>query len=236
MRLSKLFLLCMIVSQTAWAEKHDPLNVNGKGAQFDPIKESNTIPVIKEDTVQKDESESKHVLTFAAGTIAAQSLQLASNGLVTKYDLSNPTPVFSAGFGYFPDRFMGYWGLDSSFSYSYREQSNEIAPSVLHLFAFDTLLSYRFEASSRSWVKPFIGVGPGVIVAYQRGIDELNTSESHFVGVGELGLGLNLNRLFSLTTPLSWELRAQYKRWVEPDVTNANFNGQLITLGISTVL
>lgn len=238
MQLSKLVLFAFLVSQSAFAQiKREVLHGKTPIPTFDPIKESNALPIMKEKTVQSDEPESKHVLTASLGAVTAQSLTLASNGAITHYDLSRPTPVFGVGFGYFPARFMGYWGLDTSLGYSYRQQNNDLGPSVLHLFNFDTLLAYRFELSSRSWVKPYLGVGPGSVVAYQRGsVDELNTSESHFVGVAEAGLRFNMNRVLSMDSPLGWELTLQYKRWIEPNATNADFNGQLVTVGFSTLL
>ena len=121
--------------------------------------------------------------------------------------------------------------------YSYREQENpDTANSALHMIATDVLISYRFERSSRSWVKPYVGVGPGVNIVIQRGIDELNTSEAKGVLVGAIGVGFNVKRLFDLSSPLDWELNAQYKRWFDSSPSNVDYNGQTVSLGFSMIL
>jgi hypothetical protein len=73
-------------------------------------------------------------------------------------------------------------------------------------------------------------------IVIQRGVDELNTSEAKGLLVATAGAGLNLKRMFSLSSPLDWEVTAQYKRWIDLKPSNANYNGSVVTLGLSMLL
>lgn len=228
----------LMVSSAAWAQvDRSPLKLKAPPPQFDLLKENQSITVLGEQSVQTNEPKSRHLLSFMIGDMTANGLTLTSNGATTHYDLSRQTPVIGVGFGYYPARFGGDWGLLTSLGYSYREQENaDTANSALHMIATDVLISYRFERSVHSWVKPYIGVGPGVNIVIQRGIDELNTSEAKGVLVGAVGLGFNVKRLFNLSSPLDWELNAQYKRWFDGSPSNGDYNGQTFNLGFSMVL
>lgn len=232
-----LFLLAMVIGQTVEAQVDtSPLLSKKKPPPFDLLKESDSLQVLKEQPVQVQPRESRHVLTVQAGMMDANSLTLASNGQVIHYDLSQPVPIIGGQMGYFPAFLGAAWGLQMAVNYSYREQSNPLAPTALHLFNGDCLLSYRYEKDTHAWLKPFAGIGPGLNIVDQRGIDVMNTSEEHGLIVGALGVGFNVKRLFDFDSPLDWELNLQYKRWIEPNVSNADFNGDLLTLGISAIL
>lgn len=231
-------LIASLVSSVAFAQvDRSPLKIKTPPPQFDLLKESESITVLNEQSVQTNEPESRHLLSFNIGGTNANSLTLTANGTKTHYDLNQQAPTIGAGFGYYPARFGGYWGLLTSIGYSYREQANpDTANSALHMIATDVLISYRLERSSRSWVKPYVGVGPGVNIVIQRGIDELNTSEAKGVLVGAIGLGFNVKRLLNFTSPLDWELNAQYKRWFDGSPSNVDYNGQTVSLGFSMIL
>lgn len=214
-----------------------PLKIKTPPPQFDLLKENESIAVLGEQSVQSHEPESRHLLSFTIGDMTASSLTLTANGTKTHYDLSRDAAALGVGFGYYPAHFGGYWGLLTSVGYSYREQENlDTANSALHMIATDVLVSYRFERSSRSWVKPYVGVGPGVNIVIQRGIDELNTSEAKGLLVAAVGCGFNVKRLFDFSSPLDWELNAQYKRWFDSSPSNVDYNGQSVSLGFSMVL
>lgn len=206
-----------------------------KHPAFDLIKESESIPVMREETVQIENKRSRHVYAASLGQMTAQSLTLTSNGYQMAYDLTKAAPFFGAQMGYYPLRWNGYLGLMGSIGYSMREVIAPTASAALHLIANDILLSYRIEISDRAWFKPYFGIGGGVNIVFQRGIDEVNTSEAHGVGVGVLGLGLNMQRLFK-SSSLDWELGVQWKRWIDPQVSNVNYNGNVISLGMAMVL
>jgi hypothetical protein len=231
------WLLALIVPHFALAQvDRSPLKIKTPSPQFDLLKESDSIAVFKEQSVQKEEPASRHVLTVSFGEVSANSLTLTSNNQIVRYDLSQPVPFLGGTLGYYPARFGGYWGLLSSINYAYREQHNPLADSALHLFATDVLISYRHETSAQSWFKPFVGVGPGINVVIQRGVDELNTSEAKGLVVGVIGAGFNLKRAFNMSSPLDWELTAQYKRWFDGQPSNVNYNGQMLSLGVSMLL
>jgi hypothetical protein len=239
MRSSLLFLILFCGS--AWAQvDRSPLKIKRPNPQFDLLKENESITVMGEQTVQTNEPESRHLFTFSLGTMNANNLTLSSNGMTTKYDLSAQTPTVGAGFGYYPARFSGYWGLLSSIGYSFREQGNGAAAngasSSLHMLTTDILLSYRMEKTAHGWLKPYVGVGPGINVVLQRGIDELNTSEAKGLLVGALGVGFNIKRLFNMDSPLDWELALQYKRWIDLKPSNADYSGNMLSLGLSMIL
>ena len=126
---------------------------NKKRPAFDLIKESDSLAVVKEQTIQKLEPSSRHVYSFTVGDLTAQSVTLTANGYTTNYDMKNEAAIYTAKMGYYPVRWYGYWGLLSAVGYSEREQMSEPVPSALHLFAADILLSYRLEPSSTSWAK-----------------------------------------------------------------------------------
>jgi len=235
---NKFFILALLLSQSALAQvDRSPLKQKSALPQFDLLKENESITVLKEDSVQTHEPESRHLVGFYLGATTANNLTLSSNNTITHYDLSKQTPSVGGAFGYYPARFNGYWGLLSSIGYSFQEQGNAGgADSALHMISTDVLLSYRLERSANSWVKPFVGVGPGVNIVIQRGIDELNTSEAKGLLVGALGVGLNVKRLFNMSTPLEWELTAEYKRWMDIQPSNGDYNGQVLSLGFSMIL
>jgi|GEM_PF-4803060 len=239
MRLQSSFMLMsFLFGSIAFAQvDRSPMKIKTPTPQFDLLKENESITVMSEQTVQTTEPESRHLLTFTIGDMTSNTMNLTANGTTTRYDLSKQAPTIGAGFGYYPAKFGGYWGLLTSIGYSYREQENpDTANSALHMIATDVLISYRFERSSRSWVKPYVGVGPGVNIVIQRGIDELNTSEAKGVLVGAIGVGFNVKRLFDLSSPLDWELNAQYKRWFDSSPSNVDYNGQTVSLGFSMIL
>jgi hypothetical protein len=229
-------LILLFLSLPLQAQVDRSIRTKSQQPQFDLIQESNSLAVLQESTVQSEEPVSRHVITFLAGAGTAKSLQLTSNNHIVSYDLSAPQPFLGASLGYYPAHFGGYWGLTSSINYTWLEQNTATDATALHILNGDILLSYRFETSTRSYFKPFAGVGPGINLVFQRGIDEVNTSEAHGIAVGMLGVGINLKRILGLTSPLDWEFTAQYKRWIDTSSSNANFNGGLVSVGLSMIL
>lgn len=225
----------------SWAAKaqvdRSPLKIKTPSPEFDLLKENESITVLGEQSVQTHEPESRHLLNFFLGSSSANNLTLTANGTSTQYDFKQASPMMGVGFGYYPAFFNGRWGLLSSIGYAYREQENPTtANSALHMFATDVLVSYRYEYSAHSWVKPYVGVGPGVNIVIQRGIDELNTSEAKGLIVGAVGMGFNIKRLFNMSSPLDWEMNVQYKQWFDNRVSNADYNGSLMSVGFSMIL
>lgn len=236
MRSSLFFFLLLGVAAQAQVDR-SPLKIKTPSPQFDLLKENESITVMGEESVQTDEPESRHIFNFFIGDMASGNLTLTANGTTTQYDLSQQTPAIGAGFGYYPARFSGYWGLLSSVGYSYREQTNpDSANSSLHMLTTDVLLSYRWERSSLGWWKPYVGVGPGVNIVLQRGIDQLNTSEAKGLLVGAVGLGFNIKKLLDMQSPLDWELALQFKRWIDIHPSNADYGGNMLSLGVSMIL
>ena len=235
---NKFLIFLFLVAPVAFAQvDRRVLREKRKAPAFDLLKESETLAVIKEQTVQKTEPESRHVYGISVGQLTSQSVTLTSNGYTTNYDMTKPAALFAGKLGYYPIHWAaGYWGLMGGIGYSQREKVTPSVSSALHLFAADLLISYRLEPSSRSWIKPYAGVGGGTNVVLQRGFDQLNTSEAHGVIVSVIGAGFNLNRLFSMTSVIDYEPDLQWKHWTDPKPSNLNFGGNILSVGMGIAL
>src|SRR4051812_35195053 len=97
---SSALLSFILISTSAWAQvDRSPLKIKTPTPQFDLLKESDSIAPLAEQTVQRDEPASRHILNMSVGTVAATSLSLHSNEETVSYDLSNKVPSIGAGFG-----------------------------------------------------------------------------------------------------------------------------------------
>lgn len=198
------------------------------------IDESARLKVLQEETVQKAVSRARMKYGIGYTVMSAKKLELIANERLVRYnDVSRPG--LNANIGYFPLNYRGYWGLVGQVSYNYGENSG-LVKTALHWMSADISLMYRYEESERALFKPFFALGGGYNVLIQRGPSYYNTSEARGVGVVGLGVNLNLNRTFAFRAPLMWELTAQYRKIIDSEDRNLNFNGEQYALGLELAL
>jgi hypothetical protein len=200
------------------------------------LKEGESVSVLNEISVQQKEFSSRRVYNLVGGQMAAGNLTLTSHEHIIKYDLSKPMDMIGTSIGYFPYSWHGLWGLEGGVNYGFRNQKTRTIETVLHVTTGDLLLMYKGETNPRNWVKPFLGIGATLITVVQRGDEGFNTSEARGMGLGVLGLGFNVNRLFSMDSMLDWEVIAQYRSVFGPTKPSADWTGTSWNAGVSLSL
>lgn len=198
------------------------------------IDESSRLQVLQEETIQKEVFTSRRTYSFGYANMAAKKMDVVVDDRVVRYDeLSRP--AVTGGISYYPVQFYGLFGITGNVTYSYGEKKGFVK-TALHWAEADIALAYRYERTTTQWIKPFVTLGAGYNVLVQRGASYFNTSEARGVGIGTLGVNLNLNRTFAFNSPLMWELTARYRRIVDNEDVNLDFNGEHYALGLELAL
>lgn len=200
------------------------------------LEEGESVMVLQEQSVQEKVFTSRRVYSLLGGQLQADQLTLTANDTKVIYDLKQPIPMASVEIGYYPFLWHGLWGMKGGIGYGYLGQNQKNTKTLLHIVTADLLFMYRAEGTRSTWIKPFAGLGGTLFNAIQRGIEDYNTSESHALGLGVVGLGFNMNRLFSSDSFLDWELTGQYKRVFGSTSESANLTGSSWNAGISIAL
>lgn len=220
-------------THTAHADPRPRIST-GKTSVPNLIDESSRLKVLQEETVQKDVARARLKYGLGLTVMSAKKLELVANERVVRYnDVSRPG--LAGNFGYFPIRYHGYIGLIGQVGYNYGENSG-LVKTALHWFSADISVAYRHEPSEKALLKPFVALGGGYNALIQRGPSYYNTSEARGVGVASLGVNLNLNRAFAFHAPLLWEVTAQYRKVIDSEDRNLNFNGEQYALGLELAL
>ncbi len=232
-RLTLLFFIALLLP-SAWANPRPKITSQKPSSVPNLIDESSSLRVLQEQSVQKDISRARMKYGIGYAVMSAKKFELLANERRVRYnDVSRPG--LAGNIGYFPLPYFGYIGVIGNVGYNYGENTGEVKTS-LHWLAADLSLAYRYEASERALVKPFVSFGGGYNVLIQRGPSYYNTSEARGMGIASLGLNLNLNRTFSFRSPLMWELSAQYRKVIDSEDRGLNFDGEQYALGLELAL
>lgn len=234
------FVLCVVLSAPAFAQLNRGKFESKQESLPNLIREGESVAILKEKGVQEEAFMSRRVYAMTIGQMTAQRLVLTSYDHSVEYDLVSPTGTLGAQFGYYPVSAYGLWGIHSSVNYTNIESRSaagfsEVLTS-LHWMMADALFMYRGEGRLSEWIKPELGIGLGMIGVIQRGPDQYNTSEAKTMGVGVLGASMNLTRLFSIRSPLQWDLLVQYKAMLGPSKAASQWNGSMINAGLALAL
>ena len=206
-----------------------------KAPQTNLIRENEALTVLKEETVQIQQDNTRRIYALLATAISAERLIIHSNENKVRYPLDSARGAIGAQWGYLPVQYYGYFGILGTVHYTYLEQASEYK-TALHWMTVDLHAIYRFEPRRQTLLKPFVGLGGGSQIFVQRGPTGYDTSEAQGVASGIFGVAWNLTRTFAVRSPLLWELTLQYKRVNGPEEEMMNLDGEQVSVGMELAL
>ena len=230
--------LCMVlmgaVASAASPEREKFVVPQGDPA--DLLKETNSLKLEKESTIQQVNPPSKSFITVLGGVTAGTNLNVSSYGHIVNYNFSQQLPLATFEYTHYFFEKGGKWGVNASAGYSYSAYYNTSTPTALHVVPLEAAVVYRGEWSSTQKVMPYLMAGPGSWIYFQRGLDEYNTSQAITMATATAGLAVNLNRLGWLNSRNDTEIIFQFQRNFSSNDPDNNINGNTIQIGGSLAL
>lgn len=205
--------LCLGVFSAAHAQRLPIEKVDSATELSNLIRESESLAVLKEESVQEEVNETQRLYAVKMGVVDRSSVQMAGRSETYHYDLGSDSPVLGASFSLVPFRGVVDGGFDVSMSYLNQGGTGEVSGEAvqLHVLFLEPSLFVQKEILSGYFV-PRLGAGWGVAALFQRGFKDESTSTSKGYGFAYGALDFNMSRLKWFKSELDWGVSLEHRR------------------------
>lgn len=174
------------------------------------IKESESVAVLDEVSIQRDEKSSERQYGFAVGLVQKYDLAIQGKNETFDYEVGKDSPSIQANFSYLP--WVAQWsgGFDLNLAYVNQEGSGRTSKTEAQLHVVSAEPSLFVQRDLGRYFTPRIGAGYGVNGYFQRGYDDENTSESDDFGFYYGAVDIHWSRWFP-SMDLDWALTLKHQ-------------------------
>lgn len=229
------FFIVISISLQAFAVKsfEDSKKQKKSLPSLDLISEATQKQLNSEASVQIDKKTSEMSFSVSFGQLNPHQLEIEVRDTVKSYHFSNPIYQVVADFSAFPLYAKGKWGGTISLGYA-STQELEGDATRLHMMPIQMALGYKMELSQNQKISPFILLGHGEMIYFQRGADQFNTSERSGYQFASLGLNLNLNEIGWVSNSRNqMDIFLKADRILTAESVQRDFRGTNYSLGLS---
>lgn len=176
----------------------------------DLIKESESLAILKEESVQERAEESKRFYSVKLGLAGTGQVIVGGKTQNYQYDLGSETPVLGASFGVVPWKGAYEGGVEFSLSYLTKEGQGVVDQEEAQIHFLLLEPSLFVQGNQLRYFVPRLGFGYGLAAVFQRGFRDENTSTSRGFGFGYGAVDFKVSEL--LKADLEWALTLEHRQ------------------------
>lgn len=196
------------------------------------LRETRALHLLDEPSVQAEAKPRSRSYSFYFGELRGQNFTVQSASRPVRYDLNQSLISFGFGYTQYPFFWKGQWGWQASFSYASTNGAVDRSLTKLHLFPSQVGLIYRGRAQAAQYWAPLFGLGLGNVVLVQRGSENLNTSESQFMGYAKAGVWWGFGEQLQKADRTPLDLSLFFQQLISPVTRDSNWNAGSVMLGL----